>query len=161
MLKLELKRYIKNPILLISSTFILIWMDMYLFFDSELKISYRPELVIVNIIKALPIMFFLFIIISYEMFYQCKKHKLDEVVRTIRNGKIKEIGGIFFILIAMDTILSLISFFACYSYYQEKNIINNAYVMYTVRVIVVYVFLPLVLSMFLGMLAAQFKNRIT
>lgn len=161
MLRLELKRYIKNSILLISSAFILIWMVMYLFFDSELKISYRPELVIDNVIKSLPIMFFVFIIISYEMFYQCKKHKLDEVVRTIRNGKIKEIGGIFFILIAMDVILSFISFFACYSYYQEKNIINNAYMIYTVRVIIVYIFLPLVLSMFLGMLAAQFKNRIT
>lgn len=33
--------------------------------------------------------------------------------------------------------------------------------MYTARVIIVYVFLPLVLSIFLGMLAAQFKNRIT
>lgn len=161
MLKLELKRYIKNPILLISTAFILIWMVMYLFFDSELKISYRPELVIVNVIKALPIMFFVFIIISYEMFYQCKKHKLDEVVSTIKKGKVKEIGGIFFILTVMDVILSFISFFACYIFYQEKNIGNHDYIMYTARVIIIYVFLPLVLSMFLGMLAAQFKNRIT
>lgn len=83
---------------------------MYLFFDSELKISCRPELVIVNVIKALPIMFFVFIIISYEMFYQCKKHKLDEVVSTIKNGRAKEIGGIFFILTVMDVMLSFISF---------------------------------------------------
>ena len=161
MLRLELKRFIKNPILLIFSAFILIWMVMYLFFDSELKISRRPELVIENVIKALPIMFFAFIIISYEMFYQCKKHKLDEVVSTIKNGRIKEIGGIFFILTVMDAILSFISFLACYIYYQEKNIINNAYMAYTIRVIIIYVFLPLVLSMFLGMVAAQFKNRIT
>lgn len=161
MLKLETKRYIKNPILLISPTFIFIWMILYLFLDDEIEISYRPELIVVNIIKALPIMFFIFILISYEMFYQSKKHNLDEVVCTIKNGKIKEIGSIFFILIAMDGILSFLSFFACYNYYQEKNIINNAYMTYTVRVIIIYVFLPLVLSMFLGMLAAQFKNRIT
>ena len=161
MLKLEIKRYIKNPILLISSAFIWVWMILYLFFDDELKISSRPELVIVNLIKALPIIFFVFIVISYEMFYQCEKNKLDEVISTIKNGKRKETLSVFVVLIVNDIMLSCLSFGACYNYYQNNNIVNSAYMLYTIRVIIVYVFLPLVLSMFLGMLAAQFRNRIT
>jgi hypothetical protein len=156
-----IRRYLKNPIVILSTLILLIWTIYYLYFDDQLFASRVAENVIVNIIEMIPLLFFLFMVISYELFYQCKKVKLEEVIFIQKKGKIKELGTIFLVLLSNDLILSVIVYLACIKYYLEKSISSTAFWYYSFRIVVIYIFLPMLFAIFLGLFAAKFNKRIT
>ena len=90
MFKLSFKRFIKNKIMVSIMIFIFFLITIYIFRDSEIKWVDRPYLPIQDSLKIMPILFFLFSILSYEIFYQIKKESLQETIYAGRFGKQKQ-----------------------------------------------------------------------
>lgn len=78
MFRLNLKRFIKNKIMVSVVIVIFFLVTMYIYKDDEIKWTSRPYLPIQDSLKIMPVLFFLFMILSYEIFYQIKKNSLQE-----------------------------------------------------------------------------------
>ena len=160
MFRLNLKRFIKNKIMVSVVIVIFFLVTMYIYKDDEIKWTSRPYLPIQDSLKIMPVLFFLFMILSYEIFYQIKKNSLQETIYAGRYGKQKQFFNDFFIVFFLDIITTLYIFAGYLRYYHIKNITNQTYIWYSVRVLVIYVFLALLVAVFFGIFAAQFYKRI-
>lgn len=160
MFRLNLKRFIKNKIMVSVVIVIFFLVTIYIYKDDEIKWTSRPYLPIQDSLKIMPVLFFLFMILSYEIFYQIKKNSLQETIYAGRYGKQKQFFNDFFIVFFLDIMTTLYIFAGYLRYYHIKNITNQTYIWYSVRVLVIYVFLALLVAVFFGIFAAQFYKRI-
>lgn len=160
MFRLNLKRFIKNKIMVSVVIVIFFLVTIYIYKDDEIKWTSRPYLPIQDSLKIMPVLFFLFMILSYEIFYQIKKNSLQETIYAGRYGKQKQFFYDFFIVFFLDIMTTLYIFAGYLRYYHIKNITNQTYIWYSVRVLVIYVFLALLVAVFFGIFAAQFYKRI-
>ena len=160
MFRLNLKRFIKNKIIVSVVIVIFFLVTIYIYKDDEIKWTSRPYLPIQDSLKIMPVLFFLFMILSYEIFYQIKKNSLQETIYAGRYGKQKQFFYDFFIVFFLDIMTTLYIFAGYLRYYHIKNITNQTYIWYSVRVLVIYVFLALLVAVFFGIFAAQFYKRI-
>ena len=69
MFRLNLKRFIKNKIMVSVVIVIFFLVTIYIYKDDEIKWTSRPYLPIQDSLKIMPVLFFLFMILSYEIFY--------------------------------------------------------------------------------------------
>lgn len=161
MFKLSFKRFIKNKIMVSIMIFIFFLITIYIFRDSEIKWVDRPYLPIQDSLKIMPILFFLFSILSYEIFYQIKKDSLQETIYAGRFGKQKQFFYDFSIVFILDILTAVYIFAGYLKYYNIKNITNSVYIWYSFRVLIIYVVLNLLTAIFFGFFSAQFTRRIT
>lgn len=161
MLKLNFKRFIKNKIMLSIMIFIFLLITIYIFKDDEIKWTNRPYLPIQDSLKIIPILFFLFSTLSYEMFYQVKKNSLQETIYAGRFGRQKQFFYDFSIVFVLDILTAIYMFAGYLRYYHIKNITNSVYIWYSVKVLVIYVISNLLIAIFFGFFSAQFNRRIT
>lgn len=141
--------------------FIFFLITIYIFRDSEIKWVDRPYLPIQDGLKIMPILFFLFSILSYEIFYQIKKESLQETIYAGRFGKQKQFFYDFSIVFILDILTAVYIFAGYLRYYNIKNITNSVYIWYSFRVLIIYVVLNLLTAIFFGFFSAQFTRRIT
>ena len=72
MFYIYVKRYFKNPVILLSTLVLFGWLIYYLFIDFKMKGSMIFE-GLGCMTSVVPFEFFIFMVISYEFFYQQKK----------------------------------------------------------------------------------------
>ena len=126
-----------------------------------MKLDTSPELELINIVKIIPILFFSFMVISYIIFNENKKCRIEECILVNKMGLIRENLSKAAIILAIDFLSAVYILAGTMRYYRMKNIVDYDFYLYTFKVIAVYVFLLLIVAMFLGMLAAQASKRLT
>ena len=77
MISLNLRKIIKNPIIIGVTAFIFLWITLFVYMDSSMKLDTSPELELINIVKIIPILFFSFMVISYIIFNENKKCRIE------------------------------------------------------------------------------------
>lgn len=161
MISLNLRKIIKNPIIIGVTAFIFLWITLFVYMDSSMKLDTSPELELINIVKIIPILFFSFMVISYIIFNENKKCRIEECILVNKMGLIRENLSKAAIILAIDFLSAVYILVGTMRYYRMKNIVDYDFYLYTFKVIAVYVFLLLIVAMFLGMLAAQASKRLT
>ena len=161
MISLNLRKIIKNPIIIGVTAFIFLWITLFVYMDSSMKLDTSPELELINIVKIIPILFFSFMVISYIIINENKKCRIEECILVNKMGLIRENLSKAAIILAIDFLSAVYILVGTMRYYRMKNIVDYDFYLYTFKVIAVYVFLLLIVAMFLGMLAAQASKRLT
>lgn len=161
MILLNFKLFIKNKIIILTTAFLFYWITLYMFINRNMGLEDSVDLQLANMLKIIPVVFFAFMVISYEFFYQSTKNRLREVICASKYGKQKEFLTNICVVIFLDMIVSLYVFIACIKYYKQWDIKDKIFIIYTLRVIIIYIFLNMIVASFLGILAAQFSRRIS
>ena len=55
MISLNLRKIIKNPIIIGVTAFIFLWITLFVYMDSSMKLDTSPEFELINIVKIIPI----------------------------------------------------------------------------------------------------------
>ncbi|MDE6851717.1 MAG: hypothetical protein K2J67_04410 [Lachnospiraceae bacterium] len=109
---------------------------------------------------VLPYIFLVFMAVSYECFYDIKRHRLEELVYIGRSHRFRILLCDFGLLLILNIITSGMIYLYQIWFYAQRGIHNRHLQFYTLRVILIYVFLPALLAIMIGWAVSGIRNRL-
>lgn len=140
---LTMKKYIKSPILALSTT--CFW--GYIGFCLMKAKAHLAIEAIACVLKLQQISFLFFLFLSYEFFSMSKKNHCQEVISSIRGGQLKERIYQFGCLLLEAGILCVC--LLVYVFYRGEPDVD--YFLFSLRLIMIHCFLLYFLAIFLGL----------
>ena len=138
MIKTSVIRFLKSPIK--AGVLLVFWVCVsYFLFTTKIYWNEvnRP---IDLMMEILPYIFLVYLVIAYECFYDIKRFHMEELL--LGNGQLLRAQGKEFVVLLGADLLGSVYLFAfhimCYS---QADVFCKALVLYTVRVIFIYIFL--------------------
>ena len=160
MLGLHIKKTIRNPVLIIPILITFIVFLYYLLTDSiRAEEGLYIEGGIDTVFILMPYLFFLFLIISYEMFYSYNKTGFSEMICSNGiNFRCQKYD--FIILFLINIVMTILVFFRLVVYWKEKGM-NGFYLFYySAKVSIIYVFFVVLFAVLAGWCVSCIKNRV-
>lgn len=151
-------RFVKHPVR--ACAIILLWVGMLRWFLKDTFFSSSFQGAISLTMPVLPYIFLVFLAVSYECFYDIKKHRLEEVVCIGGNNRfrVQIYDGILLLLLNLIT-SGLVYAYHCW-FYVHRGIHNQHLQIYTLRLVLIYVFLPTLLAIAIGWAVSNIQNRL-
>lgn len=151
-------RFMKHPVRVCA--ILCLWIGMLRWFlDDDIYSKYFQGAIDV-MFPVLPYIFLVFMAVAYECFYDIQRHQLDELVCVGRVHRLRIQRYDFILLLLLDVITAAIVYFYQIWFYQHRGIHNAHLQTYTLRIVLIYVFLPALLAIMLGWAVSSIRNRL-
>lgn len=154
----HLLRFMKHPVRVCA--ILLLWIGMLRWFLMDDFFSTNFPGAIDLMFPVLPYIFLVFMAVSYECFYDIKRHHLEELVYIGRDHRFRIPLCDFGLLLILNIITSGMVCFYQIWFYAQQGIHNRHLQLYTLRVILIYVFLPALLAIMIGWAVSGIRNRL-
>lgn len=156
---LHLKKLMRNPVICIAMLLTIGGYLWYLFFGFEDYFGTYLGSALSKMIVITPIMFFVFLFLSYEVFFTFRKDNFNEALSA---GKIsfryQKYDFLFLFLLNAICLIAMICFQI--GYYQRTGYSTKALSIYTVRICMMYYGLTLLFAIFAGWVLSGIKKRL-
>lgn len=154
----SLLRFIRNPVKI--GGILVLWFCMFYYFETTTHYWNEVNKAIDLLLMALPYLFLVFIIISYECFYDIKRYQMEEIL-DVESGKVLRVQSYDLLLLLILDLVTSVSVFAFHiSCYQQAGVLNIALIKYTGRVVLIYVFLMILVGICIGWAVSCIQNRL-
>lgn len=150
---LTVKKYIKSPVLVISTICFLMYFGFSIY---KIEVTMATD-AIVCALKMTQITFLYFLFVSYEFFSQSKRSHCDETIGSIGMGRIKEDGYQFFFLLLQGFLLCVY----LYRYVCSGGDNSRAFAVFSFKLIGIHYFLLIVFAILLGMCFSKLCSQVT
>ncbi len=157
MIKTSVIRFLKSPIK--AGVLLVFWVCVsYFLFTTKIYWNEvnRP---IDLMMEILPYIFLVYLVIAYECFYDIKRFHMEELL--LGNGQLLRAQGKEFVVLLGADLLGSVYLFAfhimCYS---QADVFCKALVLYTVRVIFIYIFLMILVAICIGWAISLVTSRL-
>lgn len=158
LLRINVKRFLRSPLKLGIFLILSLWISYY--FKTTTIFWNAVNKPIDLMITVLPYLFLGCLLLSYEMFYDQKRYRVDEILDMDRRCVFRERMATWWLLVVLDLIISVGMFgFQIYCY-RQAGVVCGALIKYTLRVIVIYVFLMSLVAIQFGWIAASARNNL-
>ncbi|MDO4167827.1 MAG: hypothetical protein Q4D32_10525 [Eubacteriales bacterium] len=158
MFRYHILRFIKHPVR--CGAVLLLWIGMLRWVLTDTFFSTDFQGAINLTLPVLPYIFLVFLAVSYECFYDLKRHRLEDLICIGRTNRfrVQIYDGILLLL------LNLVTSGLVYAYhnwfYIHRGIYNQHLQIYTLRLVLIYVFLPTLLAIVIGWAISNIQNRL-
>lgn len=153
-----LLRFIRNPVKM--GGILILWFCMFYYFGTTTIYWNEVNKAIDLLMMVLPYLFLVFIIVSYECFYDIKRYQIEEML-DVESGKVLRVQSYDLLLLLLLDLITSISVFAFHLFcYQQAGVLNMALIKYTARVILIYVFLMILVGICIGWVISCIQNRL-
>lgn len=157
MIKTSVIRFLKSPIK--AGVLLVFWVCVsYFLFTTKIYWNEvnRP---IDLMMEILPYIFLVYLVIAYECFYDVKRFHMEELL--LGNGQLLRAQGKELVVLLGADLLGSVYLFAfhimCYS---QADVLCKALVLYTVRVIFIYIFLMILVAICIGWAISLVTSRL-
>lgn len=158
MLFYHVLRFIKHPVRVCA--ILCLWMGMLRWFLTDVFFSKYISGATDLMFPVLPYIFLVFMAVSYECFYDIKRHYLEGLICIGRNNRFRTQIYDFILLLIINIITSSLVYIYQIWFYAQRGIYNRHLQLYTLRVILIYVFLPALLAIMIGWTVSGIRNRL-
>ncbi|MEE3392467.1 MAG: hypothetical protein VZR23_02120 [Lachnospiraceae bacterium] len=158
MARLNLLRTIKNPYKLIGC--IVTFLCVLLYFIRTDIYWNEVNKPIDLMLTVLPYVFLLFMFLSFITFFDKKKYGINEIICLDFKEIFKDRAADFAVLVLFDLIFSGFVLFFQLICYEKVNVLDKSLTSYTIRVVVIYVFLSSLAAITFGWAASLCKRFI-
>lgn len=156
---LHLKKLMRNPVICIAMLLTIGGYLWYLFFGFEDYFGTYLGSALSKMIVITPVMFCVFLFLSYEVFFTFRKDNFNEALSA---GKIsfryQKYDFLFLFLLNAICLIVMICFQI--GYYQRTGYSTKALSIYTVRICMMYYGLTLLFAIFAGWVLSGIKKRL-
>lgn len=156
-----MKRILRNPILDILFALVLLGTFYYFLIYAPnhfLNLSNEPFM---RCIMTQVILFFVFMLLSYMIFYENNRKGIHENRKIFWKGAFIQDVQCFLVLIGTVVLTVLFAgiFFFCF-YHRISVILTGGMVVYIIRFLVLYLALPMFIAILAGRVSAMIENRL-
>lgn len=157
MLKTSIIRFFKSPIK--AGVLFVFWLcvSCYLFTTTGYWNEVNKPIDLMLVI--LPYVFLIYLVISYECFYDIKRFRMEELLQGNKNLVFKAQMREFILLLILDFLTAIYLFgFHSLCYYQA-GVLCKSLILYTIRVVGIYIFLMILVTIFIGWAISLITSR--
>lgn len=158
MFRYHIFHFFKHPVR--CGAILLLWAGMLRWFLTDTFYSNGFQGAIDLTLPVLPYLFLIFLAVSYECFYDLKKHRLEELVCIGRENQFRVQIYDAIVLAVLDFITSALVYAYHGWFYAKRGIQNQHLQIYTLRLVLIYVFLPVLLAIAIGWAVSHIQNRL-
>lgn len=151
-------RFVKHPVRV--GVIFLLWAGMLRWFLMDRFFSDSLQGAIDLTLPVLPYIFLVFLAISYECFYDVQKYQMEEVLCIGRNDRFRIQIYDFLLLLVLNIVTSCIVYGYHIWFYANRGIQDRHLQIYTLRLVLIYVFLPALLAVVMGWAVSNIRNRL-
>lgn len=158
MLYLNIKRYIKSPLFVCVT---IVYIVMLVVMQPAAKDYALLSTATNGTLLTQPFSFLFFMLVSYEFFYQIKKHHLQETIETSKMGPLREKGYGILLFLLLDLFITA-CFLAVSMWSTTKclGFFSKEYFCLLIKLFAVQHFLTYAFAVLLGVLASLITSRV-
>lgn len=156
---LHIKKLVKNRALCLLIVIFFVLLSYYLYCYTGSKCYIYLQGAICKMLLAIPYVFFVFIFLSYEVFYSYSKSNFNEILCS-RRISIKYQRYDFLILLLLNIIVTIMMFHSQILFYHNRNCLSKELISYSLRISILFWGLVNFFGILVGWIASAIKSKL-